>query len=82
MKFAELERQFVKISQKYRFPDVFLGCRLEVQRSPRLIFVQSGAIYRWIWSWRAPTAGDALSCSPQRWREDQHPEAAMFSVLF
>jgi hypothetical protein len=61
MKFAELERQFVKISQKHRFLGVLLGCRLEVRRSPRLIFIQSGAIYRRIWPWGAPTAGDALS---------------------
>jgi hypothetical protein len=51
MKFAELERLFVKISQKRRFPGVKLGCRLEVRRSPRLIFVQSGEIYRRIWPW-------------------------------
>jgi hypothetical protein len=44
MKFAELERLFVKISQKRRFLGVFLGCRLKVRRSPRPIFVQSGAI--------------------------------------
>jgi hypothetical protein len=51
MKFAELERLFVKKSQKHRFSGVLLGCRLEVRRSPRLIFVQSGAIYRRIWPW-------------------------------
>jgi hypothetical protein len=51
MKFAELERLFVKISQKRRFPGILLGCRLEIRRSPSLIFVQSGAIYRQIWPW-------------------------------
>jgi hypothetical protein len=61
MKFAELERLFVKISQKRRFPGVYLGCRLEVRRSPRLIFVQSGENYRRIRPWGAQTAGDALS---------------------
>jgi hypothetical protein len=64
MKFAELERLFVKISQKHRFPGVLLGCRLEVQYSPRLIFVQSGENYRQIWPWGAQTAGDALRASP------------------
>jgi hypothetical protein len=53
MEFTELELLFVKISQKRRFPGVFLGCRLKVRRSPRLIFVQSVAIYRQIWPWGA-----------------------------
>jgi hypothetical protein len=34
--------------------------RLEVRRCPRQYFVQSGATYRRIWPWGAPTAGDAL----------------------
>jgi hypothetical protein len=60
MKFAELKHLFVKISQKRRFPGVLLGCRLEVRRTPRLIFVQSGENYRRIRPWGAQTAGDAL----------------------
>jgi hypothetical protein len=60
MKFAKLERLFVKISQKRRFPGVYPGCLLEIRRSPRLIFVQSGENYRRIWPWGAQTAGDAL----------------------
>jgi hypothetical protein len=60
MKFTELERLFVKISQKRRFPGVLLGCRLEVRCTPRLIFVQSGENYRRIQPWGAQTAVDAL----------------------
>jgi hypothetical protein len=52
IKFAELERLFVKISQKRRFPGVLLGCRLEVRCTPRVIFVQAVG---------AQTAGDALT---------------------
>jgi hypothetical protein len=51
---------FVKLRQKRQSPGVYLGRRLEVRRSPRWSFVQSGAIYRRIWPWGTPTAGDAL----------------------
>jgi hypothetical protein len=51
---------FVKLRQKCRSPGVYLGSRLEVRRSPRQSFVQSGAIYRRIWLWGVPMAGGAL----------------------
>jgi hypothetical protein len=44
---------FVKLRQKHRSPGICLERRLEVQRSPRQSFVQSGAIYRRIWPWGA-----------------------------
>jgi hypothetical protein len=61
MKFAELERLFVKIKSKTSISGRIAGVRLEVRRSPRLIFVQSGDNYRRIRPWGAQTAGDALS---------------------
>jgi hypothetical protein len=61
MKFAELKRLFIKKSQKRRFSGILLRCRLEVRRSPRLNFAQSGVIYHRIWPWGAPTAEDALT---------------------
>jgi hypothetical protein len=41
-------------------PKMPISGRLIVWRSPRQSFVQSGAIYRRIWPWGAPTAEDAL----------------------
>jgi hypothetical protein len=51
---------FVKLRQKCRSPGVYLERWLEVRRSPRQSFIQSGAIYCRIWLWGAPTAGGAL----------------------
>jgi hypothetical protein len=40
------------------------GERLELRRSPRQIFLQSGRKFRRIWAWGAPTSGDALTTWP------------------
>jgi hypothetical protein len=44
----------MKLRQKRRSSDVYLGRRLEIRRSRRQSFTQSDAIYRRIWPQRAP----------------------------